>query len=99
MGKDCSDECQPGGPADELSEDKCWGGCRGTAGEGVGEHVGERHGRALVEPQALADAQPGVVIVMSRGFAQEIADEAKALAPNAEIIFYSDLMARARLAA
>ncbi|HEX7727016.1 MAG TPA: class I SAM-dependent methyltransferase [Rhizomicrobium sp.] len=63
------------------------------------QYVGERHGRALVEPQALTDAQPGVVIVMSRGFAQEIADEAKALAPDAEIIFYSDLMARARLAA
>jgi SAM-dependent methyltransferase len=63
------------------------------------QYVGERHGRALVEPQALTDAQPGVVIVMSRGFAQEIADEAKSLAPNAEIIFYSDLMARARQAA
>lgn len=63
------------------------------------QYVGERHGRALVEPQTLAETQPGVVIVMSRGFAQEIADEAKSLAPNAEIIFYSDLMARARQAA
>jgi len=63
------------------------------------QYVGERHGRALEEPQALAQSQPGVVIVMSRGFAQEIADEAKTLAPNAEIIFYSDLMARARRAA
>lgn len=63
------------------------------------QYVAERHGRALDAPAALADAQPGVVIVMSRGFAQEIADEAKALAPQAEIIFYSDLMARARQAA
>jgi SAM-dependent methyltransferase len=63
------------------------------------QYVGERHGRMLVEPQSLAQTQPGVVIVMSRGFAQEIADEAKSLAPNAEIIFYSDLMARARRAA
>ncbi|HSM96592.1 MAG TPA: class I SAM-dependent methyltransferase [Rhizomicrobium sp.] len=63
------------------------------------QYVGERHGRTLEEPQSLARTQPGVVIVMSRGFAQEIADEAKALAPNAEIIFYSDLMARARQAA
>jgi SAM-dependent methyltransferase len=63
------------------------------------QYVAERHGRALVEPAALAETQPGVVIVMSRGFAQEIADEAKALAPQAEIIFYSDLMARARQAA
>ncbi|MGN6147290.1 MAG: class I SAM-dependent methyltransferase [Rhizomicrobium sp.] len=63
------------------------------------QYVGERHGRALVEPASLAETKPGVVIVMSRGFAQEIADEAKALAPQAEIIFYSDLMARARRAA
>jgi SAM-dependent methyltransferase len=63
------------------------------------QYVAERHGRALDAPAALADAQPGVVIVMSRGFAQEIADEAKSLAPQAEIIFYSDLMARARQAA
>ncbi|MGN6515670.1 MAG: class I SAM-dependent methyltransferase [Rhizomicrobium sp.] len=63
------------------------------------KYVGERHGRALDAPEALAKAQPGVVIVMSRGFAQEIADEAKALAPSAEIIFYSDLIARARKAA
>ena len=63
------------------------------------KYVAERHGRALEAPEALVKSQPGVVIVMSRGFAQEIADEAKALAPNAEIIFYSDLMARARQAA
>lgn len=63
------------------------------------QYVAERHGRALVEPAALAETQPGVVIVMSRGFAQEIADEAKSLAPQAEIIFYGDLMARARQAA
>src|ERR1700761_9345357 len=63
------------------------------------QYVAERHGRALEEPQALAQTQPGVVIVMSRGFAQEIADAAKSLAPDAEIIFYSDLIARARQAA
>jgi ubiquinone/menaquinone biosynthesis C-methylase UbiE len=63
------------------------------------QYVAERHGRALDAPAALAQTQPGVVIVMSRGFAQEIADEAKSLAPQAEIIFYSDLMARARQAA
>jgi len=63
------------------------------------QHVGVRHGRALEEPEALTQSDPGVVIVMSRGFAKEIADEAKALAPKAEIIFYSDLLARARRAA
>ncbi len=63
------------------------------------QHVGVRHGRALVEPETLAQSEPGVVIVMSRGFAKEIADEAKSLAPQAEIIFYSDLLARAKEAA
>ena len=63
------------------------------------QYVGIRHGRALEEPESLAQSDPGVVIVMSRGFAQEIADEAKSLAPKAEIIFYSELMQRARRAA
>jgi SAM-dependent methyltransferase len=63
------------------------------------QYVSERHGRALDAPESLTQADPGVVIVMSRGFAKEIADEAKSLAPRAEIIFYSDLMARARQAA
>jgi 2-polyprenyl-3-methyl-5-hydroxy-6-metoxy-1,4-benzoquinol methylase len=63
------------------------------------QHVGIRHGRALEEPETLAKSEPGVVIVMSRGFAKEIADEAKSLAPGAEIIFYSDLLARAKEAA
>lgn len=63
------------------------------------QHVGIRHGRALEEPETLAQTEPGVVIVMSRGFAKEIADEAKSLAPKAEIIFYSDLLARAKEAA
>ena len=63
------------------------------------QHVGIRHGRALEEPETLAQSNPGVVIVMSRGFAHEIAAEAKSLAPKAEIIFYSDLLARARRAA
>jgi SAM-dependent methyltransferase len=63
--------------------------------------VGERHGRALADPDALSESQAGVVIVMSRDFAREIAAEAKCLAPHAEILFYSDLLANAqtRLAA
>jgi len=63
------------------------------------QYVSERHGRMLDAPEALKKADPGVVIVMSRGFAKEIADEAKSLAPRAEILFYSDLMALAREAA
>jgi 2-polyprenyl-3-methyl-5-hydroxy-6-metoxy-1,4-benzoquinol methylase len=59
-------------------------------------HVGTRHGAALHEPEALKHADAGVVVVMSRGFADEIVDEAKRLAPRAEILLYSDLMARAR---
>ena len=59
-------------------------------------HVPMRHGCALKAPEALPEIDPGVVVVMSRGFAGEIADHAKQLAPGAEIITYSDLLARAR---
>jgi len=38
-----------------------------------------------------------VVVVMSRGFAEEIVAEAWRLAPDARIILYADLLARARL--
>ena len=59
-------------------------------------HVGERHGCTLAGPEALASADPGVIVVMSRGFAGEIAAEARKLAPAAEILFYTDLLSRAR---
>jgi 2-polyprenyl-3-methyl-5-hydroxy-6-metoxy-1,4-benzoquinol methylase len=59
-------------------------------------HMGERHGCALSTPDDLPSADPGVVVVMSRGFAGEIAEHAKKLAPTAEVIFYSDLLSRAR---
>ncbi len=59
-------------------------------------HVGELHGHTLAGPEALAAANPEVVVIMSRGFAGEIAAEAKALVPNARIVTYSDLIARAR---
>jgi 2-polyprenyl-3-methyl-5-hydroxy-6-metoxy-1,4-benzoquinol methylase len=60
-------------------------------------HVGERHGIALSGPDALTHASPGVIVIMSRGFAEEIAAQAQMLAPRAEIIFYSELLTRARL--
>jgi len=60
-------------------------------------HVGERHGIALSGPEALAQANPGVIVIMSRGFAEEIAAQAQMLAPRAQIIFYSELLTRARL--
>lgn len=58
--------------------------------------VPERHGCEVQAPEALKTADAGVVIVMSRSFAPEIADEARRLAPAAEILFYSDLLAQAR---
>jgi SAM-dependent methyltransferase len=58
--------------------------------------VGERHGCALAGPEALTGSETGVVIVMSRDFAREIEAQARTLAPQAEIIFYSDLLTRAR---
>jgi 2-polyprenyl-3-methyl-5-hydroxy-6-metoxy-1,4-benzoquinol methylase len=60
-------------------------------------HVDERHGCKLTGPEALAAANPDVVIVMSRGFAGEIAAEARRLAPRATILFYADLLADARM--
>ncbi len=60
------------------------------------DHVGERHGCALAGPDALTDARPGVIVVMSRGFADEIAAEARRFAPAAEILLYTDLLSRAR---
>ena len=62
-------------------------------------HVGERHGCTLTGPEQLAQANPGVVVVMSRDFASEIAAEVTKLTPAAEIILYTDLMSRARHAA
>ncbi|MGZ5923504.1 MAG: class I SAM-dependent methyltransferase [Rhizomicrobium sp.] len=59
-------------------------------------HVGERHGCTLTGPEGLAESRPGVVVVMSRDFASEIAAEVGKLTPDAEIILYSDLLSRAR---
>ena len=59
-------------------------------------HVGERHGCTLAGPEALTDAAPGVIVVMSRGFAGEIAAEARKFAPAAEILLYTDLLSRVR---
>jgi 2-polyprenyl-3-methyl-5-hydroxy-6-metoxy-1,4-benzoquinol methylase len=61
------------------------------------EHVDERHGIALSAPDAIAKANPGVIVIMSRGFAEEIAAQAAMLAPHAEIVFYSALLSRAHL--
>jgi SAM-dependent methyltransferase len=58
--------------------------------------VPERHGCEVQAPEALENSGTGVVIVMSRAFAPEIADEARRLAPSAEILLYSDLLAQAR---
>ena len=60
-------------------------------------HVGERHGVQLATPDALDAAQPDVIVVMSRGFAGEIVAEAKQRCPRAQILLYSDLIARARM--
>ena len=60
-------------------------------------HVAERFGCTVSMPDALKDANVGVVIVMSRSFASEIEREARSLAPRAEVLFYSDLVAHARL--
>lgn len=60
-------------------------------------HVSERHGIPLKGPEEIAAADPHVIVVMSRAFAQEIAQIAKSHAPRAEIILYTDLIQRARM--
>lgn len=60
-------------------------------------HVAERYGCVLTGPEALAQANPGVVVVMSRSFAGEIEAEARKTLPNAEILHYADLLGRARM--
>lgn len=60
-------------------------------------YVPERYGFPLSAPEALRDAKPSTVVVMSRGFADEIVAEAKTLAPGAEVLVFTDLLGRARL--
>ncbi len=61
------------------------------------QHMDSRHGVSLSTPEALRQAPVDAIVVMSRGFAAEIAAHARRLAPGADIILYSDLLARARL--
>lgn len=63
------------------------------------KHMPDRHGVALSPPEALSDASADVVVVMSRGFADEISAAVRARAPRARIILYTDLLARARMGA
>lgn len=59
-------------------------------------HMAERHGCPLTGPEALANTNPDVVVIMSRGFADEIACEARKILPHAEIVAYGDMLQRAR---
>jgi SAM-dependent methyltransferase len=59
-------------------------------------HVAERHGCPLAGPEDLRAARPDVIVVMSRGFADEIGREARRLAPGAQVLLYTDLLTRAR---
>jgi 2-polyprenyl-3-methyl-5-hydroxy-6-metoxy-1,4-benzoquinol methylase len=62
------------------------------------QHMDSRHGVRLSPPHALTGSMADVVVVMSRGFADEIMAEVMRLAPQARVILYADLLARARLA-
>ena len=46
--------------------------------------------------ETLARPAPDVVVVMSRSFAGEIAQHVRKAAPQAAILLYTDLLARAR---
>jgi 2-polyprenyl-3-methyl-5-hydroxy-6-metoxy-1,4-benzoquinol methylase len=60
-------------------------------------YMPELHGVKLSRPEALSTTRVDVIVAMSRFFSEEIAAEAKRLAPQARVILYSDLLARARL--
>jgi ubiquinone/menaquinone biosynthesis C-methylase UbiE len=60
-------------------------------------YMPERHGVALATPDALATTKVDVIVVMSRTFSGEIVAEAQRLAPQARVVLYADLLARARL--
>lgn len=55
-------------------------------------------GAKLIAPDALPAIAPGIIIVMSRVFYDEIAEQARDLVPGARLIGYAELMADERLA-
>ncbi len=61
----------------------------------LGKHMAARHGMPLSAPEELEGAEVDHIVVMSRGFAAEIAGEAQRLCPRARVILYADLLARA----
>jgi 2-polyprenyl-3-methyl-5-hydroxy-6-metoxy-1,4-benzoquinol methylase len=61
------------------------------------QYMPDRHGVKLSRPEALSATPVDVIVAMSRAFSEEIVAEAKKLAPNARVILYADLLARARL--
>jgi 2-polyprenyl-3-methyl-5-hydroxy-6-metoxy-1,4-benzoquinol methylase len=64
----------------------------------LSRHMREVHGAPLSGPEALANLKPGIVVVMSRSFAEEIRAQARTHAPGAEVMLYSDLLAEAKAA-
>ena len=62
----------------------------------LGAHLPERHGLAVLPPQAVREIAPDVVVVMSRSFADEISHMVRQLAPNAQILTYGQMINRAR---
>ncbi|MGF1626156.1 MAG: methyltransferase domain-containing protein [Alphaproteobacteria bacterium] len=59
-------------------------------------HADALHGARLLAPEALKDLAVDAIVIASREFADEIAGEASALAPRAEIIRYADLLTEER---
>lgn len=61
------------------------------------QYMSDRHGVKLAAPEKLQSMPVDTIVVMSRHFSKEITAEAKRLAPDARIVLYADLLARARL--
>ena len=55
-------------------------------------YTNERHGIPVKTPEALADMEPDAIFIASRDFAEEIAIQARTLAPAARLITYSEAL-------
>jgi 2-polyprenyl-3-methyl-5-hydroxy-6-metoxy-1,4-benzoquinol methylase len=62
-------------------------------------YTNEAHGVRLSPPELLARLKPDIIVVLSKSLSDEICQEAEAQVPGAEIIAYTELLARANAAA
>jgi 2-polyprenyl-3-methyl-5-hydroxy-6-metoxy-1,4-benzoquinol methylase len=59
-------------------------------------YTNEAHGVRLSPPDLLARLKPDIIVVLSRSLTSDICREAEAHVPGAEVIAYTELLARAK---